>query len=378
MTTNVKDATEKVRKSVPGDEAVPAESPLQEAVQRLVGTVTDRAVSAAADKVLNATGRLTEYAEGGGGGLLAAVTGAEKLAGGASPMKAALSAGVAGAKQTVKDKASELKDKITGGGGGKTKKKKQKITNIIEAIDVGVPVQVAYDEWTQFESFPHFMKKLNQVEQVSDEKVRWKAQVFWSHRSWESTIVEQVPAERIVWRSTGDKGYLDGAVTFHELAPDLTRIMVVLEYRPRGLFEKTGNIWRAQGRRIRLELKNFQRHVMTQSILNQDEIEGWPGEIRDSKVVDYGEPEESEESEERGEDEPSPDDEDLGDAAVDSELDERDEAVDSELDERDEPEREGEDADSDEDFAQERPKRPARAGRSRSSSGARREQGERV
>ena len=163
------------------------------------------------------------------------------------------------------------------------------------------------------------------MEQVSDEKVRWKAQVFWSHRSWESTIVEQVPAERIVWRSTGDKGYLDGAVTFHELAPDLTRIMVVLEYRPRGLFEKTGNIWRAQGRRIRLELKNFQRHVMTQSILNQDEIEGWPGEIRDSKVVDYGEPEESEESEERGEDEPSPDDEDLGDAAVDSELDERDE-----------------------------------------------------
>ena len=119
------------------------------------------------------------------------------------------------------------------------------------------------------------------------------------------------------------------------------------------------------------------------------EVEGWPGEIRDSKVVDYGEPEESEESEERGEDEPSPDDEDLGDAAVDSELDERDaavdlelderdEAVDWELDERDEPEREGEDADSDEDFAQERPKRPARAGRSRSSSGARREQGERV
>lgn len=77
------------------------------------------------------------------------------------------------------------------------------------------------------------MKKLEQVEQVSDEKLRWKAQVFWSHRSWESTIVEQVPDERIVWRSKGDKGYLDGAVTFHEVTPDLTRVLLVIVYHPR-------------------------------------------------------------------------------------------------------------------------------------------------
>ncbi len=50
------------------------------------------------------------------------------------------------------------------------------------------------------------MKKLEAVEQISDEKLRWKAQVFWSHRSWESTILEQVQDERIVWRSKGDRG----------------------------------------------------------------------------------------------------------------------------------------------------------------------------
>ena len=59
------------------------------------------------------------------------------------------------------------------------------------------------------------------------------------------------PHERIVWRSKGAKGYVDGAVTFHELTPDLTRILVVLEYHPQGFFEKTGNLWRAQGRRAR-------------------------------------------------------------------------------------------------------------------------------
>jgi hypothetical protein len=132
------------------------------------------------------------------------------------------------------------------------------------------------------------MKKVEQVEQVSDEKLHWKAQVFLSHREWDSTIVEQVPNDRIVWKSKGNKGYVDGAITFHELAPDLTRVVVVLEYHPQGLFERTGNLWRAQGRRVRLELKHFQRKVMTDTVLHADDVEGWQGEIRDGEVVSSG------------------------------------------------------------------------------------------
>ena len=108
----------------------------------------------------------------------------------------------------------------------------------------------------------------------------FKAQIFWSHRTWEATILEQVPDERIVWRSKGEKGHVDGAVTFHELGPNLTRILVVLEYYPQGLFEKTGNIWEAQGRRARAELRHFRRHVMTRTILDPDEVEGWRGDDR--------------------------------------------------------------------------------------------------
>jgi hypothetical protein len=150
---------------------------------------------------------------------------------------------------------------------------------------VGVPVTVAYNQWTEFKSFPSFMKKVEDIDQESSEKMKWKAQVFWSHRTWESTITEQVPDERIVWTSKGDKGSVDGTVTFHEVTPDLTRILVVLEYHPQGFVEQTGNLWRAPGRRARLELKHFVRHVMRETILNPDDVKGWRGEIRDGEVV---------------------------------------------------------------------------------------------
>lgn len=299
-------ATESLSRGAASKAKAAPSDPLKGAVQHLVETLADRAVSSVTGKVTSTAGRLADYAEGNGGSLLGAVTGAQKLAEGKSPASAALSAGLSGMGNTVKDKAKELKDTITGGGKDGDKGNKLKVTNIIEQVDVGVPVQVAYDQWTRFTEFPTFMKKVESVEQLSDEKVAWRARILWSHRKWEATIVEQVPDERIIWRSEGEKGHVDGAVTFHELAPQLTRVILVLEYHPQGLFERTGNLWRAQGRRARLELKHFQRHVMTESVLHPDEIEGWRGEIRDGEVVeepesrDQGdeEPESPEESEE--------------------------------------------------------------------------------
>ncbi|WP_459348961.1 SRPBCC family protein, partial [Asanoa ferruginea] len=82
-----------------------------------------------------------------------------------------------------------------------------------------------------------------------------------------------------------EKGSVDGTVTFHEVTQDLTRILVVLEYHPQGFMEQTGNLWRAPGRRARLELKHFVRHVMRETILNPDDVKGWRGEIRDGEVV---------------------------------------------------------------------------------------------
>jgi uncharacterized membrane protein len=244
---------------------------LRAGLQNLAGAVGERAVATVSQRMSDTTDRLTRYAQTGPV-RTAAAKGAEKVKSGGSSLGAGLGAG----KERVEHAVG--KDRRKG-------KADLKVTNIVEAIDVGVPVRIAYDQWTQFTDFPSFMKKVENVEQDADEKLTWKAQVFWSHRTWESTIIEQVPDERIIWRSQGQKGSVDGTVSFHELTPDLTRILVVLEYHPQGFFERTGNLWRAQGRRVRLELKHFVRHVMTQTILDPDQLQGWRGEIREGQVV---------------------------------------------------------------------------------------------
>ncbi|MEO3827418.1 SRPBCC family protein [Actinomadura sp. B10D3] len=254
---------------------------LKKAGREFVQALMVRTLEQAGGRIAGLTERLNDAAEGGGAGKQAAAAGVKKLAEGESPVKAGLSAGAAGAKAKVKEAVGgKGGGGKKGGGGGKLK-----VTNISEQFDVGLPRRIAYDQWTQFADYPSFTKKVESVEQESDEKINWRAQIFLSHRTWESTIIEQVPDERIVWRSKGPKGYVDGAVTFHELAPSMTRILLVAEYHPDGFFEKTANLWRAQGRRLRLDFKHIKRHMMTQTLLKQEEVEGWRGEIRDGEVV---------------------------------------------------------------------------------------------
>ena len=289
------------------------------------------------ERLSGATDKLTDFADGGGVLGKAAKEGSKAAAEGDNPVTGAVKGGLGGAAEKVKEK---VKSAFGGGGGDKATSS----TNIIETIDVGVPIDVAYNQWTQFQDFSGFMKKVENVEDQQDEaKVTFKAQVFWSHRTWEAKVIEQVPNERIIWKSKGEKGHVDGAVTFHELAPSLTRILVVLEYYPQGFFEKTGNIWEAQGRRARAELRHFRRHVMTRSILD-DDLEGWRGVVHDGKVerthdeVVEEEEREDQESDEEGYDEGEPEDE-----APEDEYDEDD--AEDEYEEEGEPE---EDAPEDE------------------------------
>jgi uncharacterized membrane protein len=226
--------------------------------------------------------------KGKGGGLMSAVTkggaGAlSALAGGGdggSSLKERLAPGFAAVKAYAKTK---LAQKIRGDKGGKGKK--LKVTNIVETLDVGAPLRLVYNKWTQFEDWPAFTKKVENVHQETDEKVRWRVQVFLPRREWESRIIEQIPDKHIIWRSQGVKGHVDGAVAFSEIGPEMTRIAMVLEYYPKGLVEHTGNLWRAPGRRARLEFKHFRRHMMVEALLRPEQIEGWRGEIRDGEVV---------------------------------------------------------------------------------------------
>lgn len=253
---------------------------LKGAFQDVLGALGDRAMHIAKERVTGLTDKLTELGDGGGGAKTVVADAAKEGASGGSPVKGA----VKGAVEAGKDK---LTDALPGGGGGKKGKgDATKAMNFVESIDVGVPVSVAFNQWTQYEDWPSFMKKVERADHERDTpKVNMKAQVFWFHRTWEATIIDQIPDERIIWRSQGQKGHVDGSVTFHELAPRLTRILITMEYYPQGFVERVGNIWRTAGRRARLEIKHFRRHVMMNTILNPDDVEGWRGEIEDGEVT---------------------------------------------------------------------------------------------
>ncbi|MFE1045863.1 SRPBCC family protein [Streptomyces olivaceus] len=220
----------------------------------------------------------------------------------------------------------------SGGSGGSVK-----ATHIMETVDIGVPLRTVYDQWTQIQDFSDFTKGVRSVNAADEVTSDWNVKVGPSSRSWKATVQEQVPDERIAWTSEGAKGSTRGVVTFHELTPRLTRVVVVVEYYPAGFFEKTGNLWRAQGRRLRLDLKHFARHVTL--VGEDDEIEGWRGEIRDGEVVRSHEEALEDEHDGDGEDEEyeDEDDEEYEDED-DGEYGEEQEQEDGYEDEDDEPE----------------------------------------
>jgi uncharacterized membrane protein len=271
------------------------------------------------DRVSGLTDGLNNAAENGGtlGGV------ASRVMGGESPAKA-----VVGQKmKDVKDKTVDTAKNLVGAGDGDGRSKGDvKVTNIVEVLDIGVPLRTAYDNWCEYEEFGTYMKGVRNVSRSDDTTSDWKVKVGPSTRGWEATVEEQIPDDRIVWSSEGAKATTRGAVSFHEVGPNLTRIVVVVEYTPSGFFEKTGNLWRAQGRRLRLDLKHFQRYV---TISAEEDVEGWRGEIRDSEVVRSHEDALEEEKQDREESE-SPadgtkDEEDDGPVEDDEDEEEEDE-----------------------------------------------------
>ncbi|UWE10458.1 SRPBCC family protein [Actinacidiphila bryophytorum] len=321
---------------------------LREEFGHFLSDVTQGWVDKASDKVSDLTDRLSDIAEGKGGedggkggGLLGI---GSRVLHGDSPLKAAVGQKTKDAKDAV---VGKVKDAVGGGGGGGGKGGGIKAVNIVESIDVGVPLRTAYDQWTQFEDFSGFTKGVHGVSQEDDTTTTWNVKVGPSSRSWKATIQEQIPDERIVWTSEGAKGSTTGCVSFHEIGQNLTRILVVVEYSPAGFFEKTGNLWRAQGRRLRLDLKHFGRHITLHA---DEELEGWRGEVRDGEVVrshEEGlEDDEAAEDTENGEDYDEDAYDEADEGAEDEDWDEEPEEGEYEDDEEED---DGEEEDKDED-----------------------------
>lgn len=183
-----------------------------------------------------------------------------------------------------------------GGGDGYTKKLRLVIKL---AQDVGVPRSVAYNQWTQYEDFPDFMKGVVSVDPEDEVTQKWTVKIGPSRRQFTGEVEEQVPDERIQWKGSEGAEH-SGVVTFHELDDNLTRVQVEMEYFANGFIEKIGNIFLAARRKARKDLRLF-KHYME---FENEETGAWRGEISEGEVISSGEEEEEGEEAQESEQEP--------------------------------------------------------------------------
>ena len=135
------------------------------------------------------------------------------------------------------------------------------MVQIIETIDVDVPVRTAYDQWTQFESFPKFLDEVESITQRDDTHTFWKVKVGPVEREFDAEITEQHPDERVAWKSVGGDTEHAGVVTFHKLGDTSSRVTVQLDWEPAGLLENVGSLVGVGGHAVKKDLKNFKEFI---------------------------------------------------------------------------------------------------------------------
>ena len=148
------------------------------------------------------------------------------------------------------------------------------MATVEKSIEVKVPVSTAYNQWTQFESFPEFMEGVKEVRQLDDTHMHWVAEIAGKRMEWDAEISEQVPDERIAWHAVGGKGNA-GAVTFHRIDDGVTKVMLQMEAQPEGLVEKAGDAVGMLDRQVKNDLERFRSFIETRG----GETGAWRGEV---------------------------------------------------------------------------------------------------
>ncbi|MCA1844914.1 MAG: SRPBCC family protein [Actinobacteria bacterium] len=145
---------------------------------------------------------------------------------------------------------------------------------IEESVEVEVPISTAYNQWTQFEEFPQFMEGIEEVRQLGDTQLHWRADIAGVTREWDAQITEQSPDERIAWTSTsGSKNA--GVVTFHRIDDNKTKVMLQLDFEPEGLVETAGDALGFVNRRTKGDLDRFKAFIESRGA----ETGAWRGDV---------------------------------------------------------------------------------------------------
>ena len=155
--------------------------------------------------------------------------------------------------------------------------------NIEKSIEVDVPVSTVYNQWTQFEQFPQFMEGVKEVRQLDDKRLHWRAEIAGRDKEWEAEIFEQIPDQRVAWRSLrGAKN--SGMVNFTPLGPNKTSVNLKLNYDPEGPVENMGDALGITSARVAGDLKRFKEFIEKRGAPTG----AWRGEIHGRQVQSPG------------------------------------------------------------------------------------------
>jgi uncharacterized membrane protein len=153
------------------------------------------------------------------------------------------------------------------------------MSTIEKHIEVNVPVRTAYNQWTQFEEFPRFMEGVQEIRQLDDKRLHWKASIAGKTEEWDAEITEQTPDQRVAWRNTTGAQNA-GVVTFHYIEPSKTRIMLQMDYDPKGVVETAGDVLGFVSRRVEGDLDRFKEYIESRG----HETGAWRGEIKNDSI----------------------------------------------------------------------------------------------
>jgi len=148
------------------------------------------------------------------------------------------------------------------------------MSQVQEAIRVGVPVTTAYNQWTQFEEFPRFMEAVEEIRQVDDTHLHWKVSVAGRHEEFDAVITEQIPDTRIAWTTTEGPKH-GGAVDFHRISDDETQVTVVMDTPEEGAAQKAADAMGILGRKVKGDLERFKEMIESRGT----ETGAWRGEV---------------------------------------------------------------------------------------------------
>ncbi|NKY13904.1 SRPBCC family protein [Streptomyces somaliensis] len=150
------------------------------------------------------------------------------------------------------------------------------MSKVKETVEVEVPVRTAYNQWTQFEEFPKFMEGVEEVTQLDDRHNHWTTKIGGVRREFDTEIIDQLPDERIAWRTVGGETQQKGVVSFQRVDETHTRVELVMDVEPTGLAEKAADVTGTIDRRVKGDMRRFKEYIESRG----GETGAWRGRIR--------------------------------------------------------------------------------------------------